>query len=110
MNFEHLPVPVICKILGERLQILRLNKNLSQIELAKRSGLSKKQISAAEKGSAKLENIVAIMRVLGKTDSLEALLPEPPLSPIQLFKLSGKQRKRASRNSLPEEARNSLDW
>ena len=35
----------------------------------------------------------------GKEDDLDSFLPEPPLSPIQLLKLKGKVRRKASKST-----------
>lgn len=38
---------------------------------------------------------IRILRALGKMDALDAFLPEPGLSPLQLARLKGRERKRA---------------
>lgn len=86
----------IAQIVGERLKLARLNKNMKQEDLARITGLSRKVISAAEKGRLTIETLASIMIALGKSQAFDALLPELPPSPIQLLKLKGKQRKRAT--------------
>ncbi|OVE74272.1 hypothetical protein BVX94_00845 [bacterium B17] len=48
-----------------------------------------------------LETLIRVLRVLGKLGAIDVFLPEPGLSPLQLAKLQGRERRRASgkRNS-----------
>lgn len=83
--------------LGARLQAHRLNQNLSQAELAAATGLARKTITNLETGhGGTLLTLIAVLRGLGLLDRLDAFLPEPGPSPIQLAKLAGKQRRRAT--------------
>ncbi len=91
--------------LGERLKQARLNRDLTQTELAAAVGVTRKTIINAEKGKATLEIFVAILQALEFTQQLELFLPRQQISPLQLAKLQGKQRQRASRTAKkpPEE-------
>lgn len=87
----------ILEELGQRLQRERLNRNMTQQEVAEASGLSPATIKKMEAGSNfSMETLMQILRSLNLLDRLDALLPEPALSPIQLAKLRGKERERAS--------------
>jgi len=86
----------IAEMLGDRLKLARLNADLTQKEIAERAGLSRKVVLNAEKGKAQLETFVAIMIALNLEEQLDLFLPPPIISPIQLAKLQGKQRQRAS--------------
>lgn len=92
--------------LGERLRQARLNGDLTQAEVAERAGVSRKIVLNAEKGKAQLESFVAIMLALNLTEQLDLFLPKPQVSPVQLVKLQGKKRQRASglRKGSDEEA------
>ncbi|HGJ5877241.1 MAG TPA: helix-turn-helix transcriptional regulator [Arsenophonus sp.] len=82
--------------LGERLKQARLNRDLTQAEVAELAGLSRKTVLNAEKGKAQLEIFVAIMAALNLLEQLDLFLPKQDISPIQLAKLQGKKRQRAS--------------
>ena len=82
--------------LGERLKQARLNIYMTQSDVGDIAGLTRKVVINAEKGNVKLEVLVAILMALGLTDSLNQFLPEQPISPLQLAKLSGKKRQRSS--------------
>ncbi len=96
MNINQQSPAAIAQILGDRLKQARLNTNLTQVEVAERTGLSRKTIMNAEKGHVQLEALVAIMSALELSDNLNALLPPQTISPLQLAKLQGKKRQRAS--------------
>ncbi|WGL18404.1 helix-turn-helix transcriptional regulator [Microbulbifer bruguierae] len=86
----------IAETLGLRLKQARLNRDLTQQEVAERAGLSRKAVLNAEKGKAQLEVVIAILQTLDLTAQLDHFLPPQPPSPIQLARLQGKQRQRAS--------------
>ncbi|BBL20068.1 helix-turn-helix domain-containing protein [Acinetobacter indicus] len=85
--------------LGQRLQRARLNLNLTQLEIAQHTGVSRKVVMNAEAGQVTLENLIAILMTLDLVDHLDLFLPEQLISPIQLWKLRGKIRQRASRKT-----------
>jgi len=96
----------IAEELGDRLKHARLNRDLTQVEVAERAGVSRKVVLNAEKGKVQLEAFVAILSALNLTDQLDRFLPVQTISPVQLSKLQGKVRQRASgqRKASDEEA------
>lgn len=89
--------PAIVKEICNNLKQIRLNKNISQEELANLSGLNRVTISRMEAGrSATLLTIIQVLRVLDKLDVLNAFKTEPEVSPIQLLKQKESQRQKAS--------------
>jgi len=83
--------------LGERVQRKRLNRNISQQVLAKRAGVSRRSIYLMESGQpVGMKVFISILRALKSLDELDAFLPEVDLSPIELAKLKGRVRQRAS--------------
>lgn len=82
--------------LGERLKLARLNQDCSQAEVAALAGVARKTVINAEKGKVQLEIFVAIMQALNLADQLNLFLPKQEISPLQLAKLQGKNRQRAS--------------
>ena len=95
--------------LGRRLARHRLNRNLTQAALAARAGVSTLTVQRVEKGhSSQAANLIRILRALGLLENLDALVPEPPVSPIQQAWLRGRIRQRASsRSGQPEPP---ADW
>lgn len=92
----------IAEELGRRFRDLRLRNNVTQEQLAELTMTSVNRIKALEAGKAKLETIIAVLRELGALEDLNALLPEPGFSPIQLAKMQGRKRQRASGASQAE--------
>ena len=86
----------IARELGGRLKKLRLRRNLTQEELADRAMLSVSTVKAMESGKAKLASLIAVLRELGGLDELDSFLADPGISPMQLAKMQGKQRQRAT--------------
>lgn len=86
--------------IGLRLRRERLNQNLTRSLLAERAGVSEKTLQALESGSnVNLGTVIAVLRALGMVDRLDAMVPEPPPSPIQIAEMRGRQRQRASRRN-----------
>jgi len=89
--------PAIIKELGDRLKKIRLQKNMSQQELAKRSGLYRSTISEIENGrAASLLSFIQLLRGLEKLDLFGALTEDQAVSPLTLAREAGLIRKRAS--------------
>ena len=66
---------------GQRLRRLRLTADLTQDELAERSGLARKTIQNAETGkNCSLEKILRMLRAIDRIDLLQTFLRDPHLS------------------------------
>jgi len=98
--------------IGHRLAQLRLEKNLTQQQIADEIGMSRMGYANLEKGAGKFENIIAALRALGRLDLVENFIPDVTFSPMQQLKLKGKQRQRATQAKPVEPAieNNTLDW
>lgn len=98
--------------LGSRLARIRLERNLTQAQLAEQSGVSKRTIERLEAGAVatRLSGFVRVCRVLDVLDRLEALIPEPVPSPVEQLKLRGRQRQRASTPKSVKPAVKKWQW
>ncbi len=96
--------------LGERLKQARLNLDLTQTEVAHRAHITRKTVIQAEKGKVQLEQFIAILQALNLSDQLNLLLPPQPISPLQLAKLQGKKRQRASKQQPSQTQDNEPTW
>lgn len=86
----------VLRLLGERISTHRLNKNLTQAQLAKEAGVSHSTLTRMEAGDASnTTNLIRVLRALGILENLDLVVPEPTVSPIQQLKLAGKVRQRA---------------
>ncbi|KAA3641773.1 MAG: XRE family transcriptional regulator [Armatimonadetes bacterium] len=87
----------ILEELGIRLRQERLNRNITQEELARAAGISIGALRNAESGGgSSLTTFVRMLRALGLLHRVEAVLPEAEMSPIELSKRRGRERLRAS--------------
>jgi len=83
--------------LGKRLKSERLNQNITQAVLAKQAGISRRTLVGAERGEPfTIDTLLSILRALNRLEQIDLFLPEPEISPIQLSKLKGKKRQKAS--------------
>ncbi len=83
--------------LGQRLARTRLERNITQQDLAIEAGVSKSTLERMESGAeTRLSSVIRVLRVLGLLDRLDQLVPEPLPSPIERLKLQGRRRRRAA--------------
>lgn len=100
----------ILRELGERLMRVRLQRNLTQAELAIEAGVSKRTVERMEAGGAtQLVNLVRVCRALGLVEGFETLIPPTVPGPVAQLKLRGKERKRAS-SVKPAEPAGKWQW
>ncbi|HLA34431.1 MAG TPA: helix-turn-helix transcriptional regulator [Rhodocyclaceae bacterium] len=104
-TFDLLTHHEICRELGQRCRRLRLQANLTQLELAQRVGASLSSIRRLEShGQATLELLVRVTQSLHFTSQLESLLVAPVLSIADAERDAAavrRQRAAASRRSQP---------
>jgi len=87
----------ILQDLGHRLSKLRLQRNLTQAQLAREAGVSTRTLIRLESGeSSQVTNLIRVLRALGLLQHLDAFIPPPAPSPIEQLRLQRKQRRRAS--------------
>ena len=83
--------------LGRRLARCRLNAGVTQSALAFEAGISKRTLERIEAGkSVQIANFLRLLRALGLVENLEALAPPDAPGPMDLLRMKGKRRQRAS--------------
>lgn len=97
-------------LLGSRLRGLRLNRNESQEELARRAGVGKATLQRLEEGRS--GTIVTLLRVLRALDldSLDALVPAVEASPLAAARGERQARQRARGRSAPQAPPGGWRW
>ncbi|MBC7641637.1 MAG: helix-turn-helix transcriptional regulator [Flavobacterium sp.] len=86
-------VEVVCKSIKQ----LRLNKNISQDELSKLSGVNRITISRLENGQAiNLMTMIQLLRALEQLELLSEFNVLPEISPVKIMEQQIKWRKNAS--------------
>ena len=96
MDFFELSDVAIEKEIGHRIKSLRLEQNRTQEDLSKSTMLSLRVIKSLESGKGKLSSLIAVLRELKALDQLNHFIPEVEVSPLQLVRMQGKKRQRAS--------------
>jgi transcriptional regulator with XRE-family HTH domain len=95
---KHAADAAILSELGGRLAKARLERNLTQSQLATQAGVSKNTVQRLESGSVatQLSGFLRVCRVLDLVERFDLLVPEPVPSPVEQLKLRGRNRQRAS--------------
>lgn len=111
MNFELMTNNAIAQEIGQLIEQLRLEKNITQQQLADEIGLSRVSYRKLATSPAKFENIIAALRVLGRLDLVEQFVPEATFSPMAQLKLKGKKPQQVSgQRSGQANIDEDLDW
>ena len=101
----------VLKEIGNRIARYRLNQDTTQAALAQEAGVSHRTMVRIEHGhSVQASSLIRILRALKLVESLDGLIPEPVVSPIQQLKMQGKQRKRASSKSTRPNKEGAWSW
>ena len=96
--------------LCQRLEKIRLMRNITQAKLAEEAGVSRKTIVRLEKGEVLyFDTFIRVLIALGIQQNLETLLPDPTIRPIDRVKGGGIERRRAS-SDRSAEARKPWTW
>ena len=97
MEFMNLSDREIVREIGRRIRRRRLERNWSQEQVAERAGLTRVTVTRVEKGTpASVLTLIQILRALDAIDELDAFLPDPGISPLELARMKGRERQRAS--------------
>ena len=97
--------------IGRRIARHRLDRQLTQAEMAEQAGVSKRTVERVEAGaSAQLQTIIRMLRVLDLLSGLDTLIPEAGPRPMDLLRLKGKERKRASSGGNPGHSGKPWSW
>lgn len=99
MDYYSMSGAEILKELGNRIRNERLNANLSQNSLAVKAGVALRVLQNIEYGkTVAISNFLRVMRALNVLEQLDSFLPKSSYDPLEIVKLEGKRRKRASKN------------
>ena len=104
----------LCNRIAAKIKTVRLKQNMSQAELADKSGVSISTIKRMEDGEVKnFESLIRVLRTLGKLDIFVPLVEEEQLSPNEYYELASNankpKRKRASKGYTKENKEES-EW
>jgi len=87
---------IVNSIVGH-VQAIRLKKNISLEAVAKNAGISRQTLySLLNNGKGTLINLIGVLRAIGELERLSSLLEGVPPSPLEIIRMEGKKRRRAS--------------
>ena len=97
---------------GGRLAQARLERNLTQAQLAEQAGVSKRTVERMEAGSVatQLSGFIRVCRVLDLIQRFGLLAPEPVPSPVEQVKRQGRKRQRASAKRKAKASPKKWQW
>ena len=101
-DFYEYSSPELVKMLGERFKEYRLRCNLTQKEMAELSGVGLTTIYKFENGTAgnlSLSTFIQLLKMVGRVNSLDDLLPKLPQSPYLMQGDKKVQRVKHNKNS-----------
>jgi transcriptional regulator with XRE-family HTH domain len=98
--------------LGERLAGIRLDRNLTQAQLATQAGVSKRTVERLEAGTVgtQLSGFIRVCRALDVMERFDLLVPEPVPSPVEQLKMAGRKRQRASTGNPAKPSDKKWQW
>lgn len=94
-DFYEYTTPELVRLLGERFKEYRMRCNLTQKEVAEQSGIGLTTIHKFENGTAgnlSLSTFVMLLKVVGRVNALDDVMPELPVSPYMIRKEKKVQR------------------
>lgn len=96
-NWYAMSDPAIVKELGSLIKYIRLQKNITQQQLAEQVGLNRTTISQLENGRASsLLSFIQVLRGLNMLEIFNTFSERPSISPLKLVKKERSMRKKAS--------------
>jgi len=96
IDFTVAPSEQIEAALCNRLESIRLSRNMTQAQLAKEAGVSQRTVRRLEKGEGvSVDTFIRVLIALGIQQNLEALLPDPTVRPVERVDIGGAERRRA---------------
>src|ERR1700722_979934 len=103
---------VVLNELGERLARIRLDRNLTQAQLATQAGVSKRTVERLEAGTVgtQLSGFIRVCRALEVIERFDLLVPEPVPSPVEQLKMAGRKRQRASPDKPAKPSDKNWQW
>lgn len=113
MEFPLASSEAVENALGERIEAIRLGRNITQSRLADEAGVSRSTITRlTQRGKGiSLDSFIRILKALQLDGNLETLLPDPGLSPLaELEKERRPSRQRARTRTRRQAGQQSWLW
>lgn len=103
-NLNAMTDRALCELIGGFVRNQRLENNMTQSEVAMKSGVSRSTLSLLEKGDpVTVPTLIQVLRVLDALYVLDQFIVDQTPSPLALAKLDQQKRKRARKNRQDKE-------
>ncbi len=99
------------RVLGQRVERLRLSRNITQADLAEQAGIGIRTLRRLEAGEGgTLDTFFRVLSALKLDGNVELLIPDPAIRPIERVQLKGSERKRASSSRKQASSKQPWRW
>ena len=99
------------RVLGQRVERLRLSRNITQADLAEHAGIGIRTLRRLESGEGgTLDTFLRVLSALKLDGNVELLIPDPAIRPIERVRLKGSERKRASSSQKQTASKQPWRW
>ncbi|MDP1930223.1 MAG: helix-turn-helix transcriptional regulator [Gammaproteobacteria bacterium] len=96
IDYKVAPPDVIAAEVGDRIATARLQRNITQGELAEQSGIAIRTLRRLEAGQGgSIDTLIRLLQALGAAHSLDLMLPESSVSPMAAI-----QKNRSGRGGM----------
>lgn len=97
--------------LGKRFARRRIDMHLTQADLAREAGVSKRTVERLEAGEAtQISSVIRVSRVLDLIPGLDQWIPEAGPRPMDLIKMQRKERKRVTPRRKDSDVTEKWTW
>ncbi len=105
---------LILKKIGEKIRAARLRQNITQSNLSKESGVPLSILKNIEGGQIiKVDPLIRLLRTLHMLDTLQTLIDEDTLTPVEYYELMNsaqKSRRQRANGSLSDFNKDVSEW
>jgi transcriptional regulator with XRE-family HTH domain len=106
INWKLLTDEQVLEKLGGELRRMRLERNLSQANVAERAGVDRTTVVKIEAGKGNsLMNLVQVLRALGRLELLDGFHEEPRISPMMALEQEAKYYRKLRKRASPRKDR-----
>ncbi|MDO9475200.1 MAG: helix-turn-helix transcriptional regulator [Pseudohongiella sp.] len=110
IDFKVAPPDTVLQEIGVRVASARLQQNITQAELAEKSGIAVRTLRRLEAGrGGSIDTLIRLLQALGQADLLDVMLPQAGISPMEAIRTSGRNPAPRSR-ARKKAAKTTSSW
>ncbi len=97
---------VISREIGQKLERLRLSRNITQSQLATDAGISERTLRRLESGdNPTIDSLIRVLIALKIQRNMDLLVPDSRIRPIERMRTKGTERQRSSSAKKPKKTK-----